>query len=224
MYPDAESGAVEVYRRRSFIRIGIVALLIAGASVCVANPTEGLAARNPATMRSLRWQGVVRQSYDYSCGTGSIANLLLLVGQMAPDERSLIERYAALRSREEIEAAMRTGFSLQDLKLMLGLLGYSSAGVRFEPGTLPEDSHPMIVYLVVKGYQHFAVFAGIEQGLVVLHDPARGRIRLTIPRFLAEWDGSALVLQGSLGETRVPNWSGDLTRAQDTARRVLWGR
>lgn len=224
MYPDAESGAVEVYRRRSFIRIGIVALLIAGASVCVANPTEGLAARNPATMRSLRWQGVVRQSYDYSCGTGSIANLLLLVGQTAPDERNLIERYAALRSRAEIEAAMRTGFSLQDLKLMLGLLGIPSVGVRFEAGTLPDDPHPMIVYLVVKGYQHFAVFAGIEQGLVVLHDPARGRIRLTIPRFLAEWDGSALLLEGALGETRVPNWSGDLTRAQDTTRSVLLGR
>jgi predicted double-glycine peptidase len=173
-------------------------------------------------MRSLRWHGVIRHTFDYSCGTGSITNLLLLVGQNAPDERKLIERYTALRSPAEVEAAMRSGFSLQDLKLMLDMLGYPSAGVRFEAGTMPEDPHPMIVYLVVKGYKHFAVFVGIEQGLVVLHDPARGRIRLTLPRFLAEWDGSALVLLGAPGEARCLDDSGNLTRAQEAARSALF--
>jgi uncharacterized protein len=175
-------------------------------------------------MRSLRWRGVVRQTFDYSCGTGSISNLLLLVGQNTPEERKLIEHYAKLRSPAEVEAAMRSGFSLQDLKLMLDMLGYPSAGVRFEAGTMPEDPHPMIVYLVVKGYKHFAVFVGIEQGMVVLHDPARGRIRLTLPRFLAEWDGSALVLLGPAGEARSLYDSSSLTRAQEAARSVLLNR
>ena len=146
------------------------------------------------TMRSLRWTGVTRQKFDYSCGTGSIANLLVVCGEKPVDERALILRYAEMRSRAEVQAAMKEGFSLLDLKNMLAILGYESDGVRYEPGTLPDDLKPMIVYLVVKGYRHFAVLAGIEHSQILLLDPARGRIRVTPARFFAEWDGSALVL------------------------------
>jgi predicted double-glycine peptidase len=89
---------------------------------------------------------------------------------------------------------------------------------------MPDDLQPMIVYLVVKGYRHFAVFSGLENGLVVLRDPARGRIRVTAQRFLSEWDGSALILTGPNELTAEPNEPAELTAAQFTARSAVFPR
>lgn len=180
--------------------------------------------RPETTLHSRRWQGVIRQAFDYSCGTGSIANLLSLAGAKPPDERELIRAYADKYSEDHVQKAMQAGFSLLDLKLMLELLGYRSSGVRYEPGTMPEEARPMIVYLVVKGYRHFAVFGGTEDGQVLLLDPARGRIRISVQRFLKEWDGTALLILDELPNLSMPNDQNSLTRAQDAARRALFQR
>ena len=205
-------------------RILVVVLLLLAASRAVADAPQSAVPRHLETMKSLRWRGVVRQAYDYSCGTGSIANLLALIGVEPPDERSIIDKYTSMRGPEVAQAAMKNGFSLFDLKLMMEALGYDTAGMRYEAGTMPEDPQPMIVYLVVKGYKHFAVFAGVEQGQVVLRDPARGRIRITWERFLLEWDGTALCLTGKEAKTPLPNDQVELTRAQNAARQAVLGR
>ncbi|HEY4247080.1 MAG TPA: cysteine peptidase family C39 domain-containing protein [Lacunisphaera sp.] len=172
-------------------------------------------------MHSLRWNGVARQSFDYSCGTGSIVNLMSLYGVKGISERELLRRYSATRSKDQLLEAQREGFSLLDIHLMLAMIGYDSDGVRYEAGTLPDELKPMIVYLVVKGYRHFAVFAGIDHGQIILLDPARGRIRIGLPRFLSEWDGSALTLNGVEAQTKSLTGSGDLTQAQETARSAV---
>jgi hypothetical protein len=193
-----------------------VSLALAG--ILPAQAQSALLSGSHVTMRSLRWEGVTRQKFDYSCGTGSIANLLVACGEKPIDERDLVLRYAKLRSRAEVQEAMKEGFSLLDLKNMLAMLGYDSEGVRYEAGTLPDELRPMIVYLVVKGYRHFAVFAGVDRGQIILLDPARGKIRVSVARFLSEWDGSALALQGRLRPGSFFTGTGELTNAQEAAR------
>lgn len=117
---------------------------------------------------------------------------------------------------------MATGFSLLDLREMMSLLGYETEGLRYEAGTMPESLQPMIVYLVVKGYRHFAVFAGVADGQVLLLDPARGRIRVSIQRFVEEWDGSALALVDVPKAIKIPDDQEGLTLAQETARFALF--
>lgn len=206
----------------------LVVCLLVSINLCAAVESPNSAAprlpRHLETMKSLRWRGVVRQAYDYSCGTGAIANLIALIGAEPPDERALINLYMKSRGAKAVQSAMSSGFSLLDLKLMMGALGYQTAGMRYEAGTMPEDPQPMIVYLVVKGYRHFAVFAGVEQGQVVLRDPARGHIRMTPDRFLSEWDGTALCLTGKEAATPLPNDQVELTRAQDASRQAIFHR
>lgn len=185
---------------------------------------SSFARRHPGTMKSLRWNGVVHQAFDYSCGTGSIANLINLTGGQAPEENTIINGYIQMRGLQAVQDAMQNGFSLLDLKRMMKSLGHETAGMRYEAGTMPEDPQPMIVYLVVKGYRHFSVFAGIEQGQVVLIDPSRGRIRLTHERFLSEWDGTALCFAGLETHATLPNDETGFTRAQETARSGLFRR
>ena len=187
-------------------------------------PGSNFAGRHPETMNSLRWRSVVRQAHDYSCGTGSIANLITLTGGQSPDEQTIIDRYIQMRGPQAVQDAMRDGFSLLDLKRMMKSLGYDTAGMRYEAGTMPEDPQPMIVYLVVKGYRHFSVFAGIEQGQVLLIDPSRGRIRITHERFLSEWDGTALCFAQWENLEPLPNDEAGLTRAQETARSIILRR
>ena len=177
------------------------------------------------TVQSLRWKDVVRQQYDYSCGTGSISNLLKFLGKPFESEKGIIAAYAKLYGDEKVEQAQKEGFSLLDLKRMLAVLGYKSEGVRYEKGTLPDEFHPMIVYLVVREYRHFSVFAGIEANQVVLLDSARGKIRVTIERFLHEWDGTALLPDPTLTATvSLPDERMNRTVAQDAIRRCAVGK
>lgn len=201
----------------------VFAALLVGSDLS-AEEMKRFSNRRPMTLLSQRWQGVTRQSFDYSCGTGSVANLITLAGGVTPGEHELIKRYAKVRGEETMNAIMRSGFSLLDLKQMMRLCGYETQGVRYEAGTLPDELQPMIVYLVVKGYRHFAVFAGIEAGQILLLDPARGRLRITPQRFLSEWDGTALILMSSEGIKPVPLEGDGLTAAQLSARPALLTR
>lgn len=198
------------------MRIRFAWMILFGA-LGLRSETAPAAQRPHATMLSQRWNGIVRQAFDYSCGTGSIANLIALTGGTVPDERALITLYGKKRGEAVLNQAMKEGFSLLDLKLMLGFLGYTSAGMRYDAGTMPDDAQPMIVYLVVKGYKHFAVFAGVERGQVILLDPSRGRIRITQERFVAEWDGTALMLDKATAVS-LPKDEWGLTHAQEAAR------
>jgi len=176
--------------------------------------------RHIESLWSLRWKGVARQQFDYSCGTGSITNLIAFLGQPAPDEAALIKAYTE-KFPTVIEQAVKEGFSLLDLKRMLGTLGYNSIGVRYEPGTLPDELQPMIVYLVVRGYRHFAVFAGIKENQVVLLDSARGKISISIDRFLLEWDGSALLLDPLPAGVTLPDERVKLPPAAETVQSTI---
>lgn len=217
---DLRHAPSRAWRRGLLLATG--SLLLAG--IPLAQAQSALLTGSHMTMRSLRWRGVTRQQFDYSCGTGSIANLLVVCGAKPVDERSLVLRYAKVRSRAQVQQAMKEGFSLLDLKNMLAMLGYESEGVRYEPGTLPDDLQPMIVYLVVKGYRHFAVLAGIDHSQILLLDPARGRIRITLARFFAEWDGSALVLHRPGLAKAFFFGSDELTPAQQASRGKLVAR
>lgn len=197
---------------------------LTAATVEAGKPGSSFVGRHPETMNSLRWRGVVRQAHDYSCGTGSIANLITLTGGQAPDEQTIIDRYIQMRGPQAVQDAMKEGFSLLDLKRMMKSLGHDTAGMRYEAGTMPEDPQPMIVYLVVKGYRHFSVFAGVEEGQVSLIDPSRGRIRITRERFLSEWDGTALCFARPVNLGTLPNDEAGLTLAQETARSMILRR
>jgi uncharacterized protein len=89
-----------------------------------------------------------------------------------------------------------------DLKHVAQAKGYRAAGFKLTIEQLKQLAAPVIVFVQPLGYKHFAVLRGIDRGRVFLADPARGNLRMSIGRFLSEWDGIVFVL-GKAGEEDI---------------------
>jgi hypothetical protein len=83
--------------------------------------------------------------------------------------------------------------------------GYRAAGFKLTIDQLKQLAAPVIVFVQPLGYKHFAVLRGIDRGRVFLADPARGNLRMSIGRFLSEWDGIIFVL-GKPGEEDISTY------------------
>ena len=79
---------------------------------------------------------------------------------------------------------------------------------------------PVIVFIQPLGYVHFAVLRGIDRGRLFLADPARGNLRMSIARFLGEWDGIVFVL-GKAGEENIKTYPLALPRPEHIQPELL---
>jgi len=128
---------------------------------------------------------LVKQSYDYSCGSAALATVLNY--QLGEDfsEKQVIQGLLQYGDTEKI--AQRRAFSLLDLKRFVEVLGYQGVGYKAEIEDLQTLERPGIVPIVIFGYRHFTVFKGIHDGHVFLADPWRGNISFTVAQFEDKW-------------------------------------
>jgi predicted double-glycine peptidase len=154
------------------------------------------------TLKELRDQNVVKQQLDYSCGAAALATLMRYYFGEDTSEKEVLSRLQARLTREELLYKAQHGFSLLDLKQVALQKGYRAAGFRLTFVQLTRLAAPVIVFIEPEGYKHFAVLRGVDRGRVFLADPARGNLRMSIDRFLEEWQDIVFVL-GKPGEEKI---------------------
>ena len=163
-------------RRTSFT--AIAAALLALASPGRADPaaTARIAAGGtfsvPVVSYTQRFfKTVIRQQYDYSCGSAAVATLLTHhYGQPTSEQdafRAMWETGDRARIRE-------VGFSLLDIKRYLASRGFQADGFRIPLDTLARIGIPAIALIQTEGYRHFVLIKGLRDGRVLVGDPARG--------------------------------------------------
>lgn len=135
-----------------------------------------------SSVQDLRFRGVVRQRYDFSCGSAVIATLLTHHYGIPTDERQAFERMYAVGDQERIR---RLGFSMLDMKRYLGELGLKADGYRLPLETLEQLGIPAIALIEVRGYRHFVLIKGIRGDAVLVGDPALGLARYSRREFEA---------------------------------------
>jgi predicted double-glycine peptidase len=165
-----------------------------------ADPARGMVKRH--SLKELRDRYVVKQNFDYSCGAAALATLLTYYYGDETSEQDIMKILTAELSKDEQRRKEWRGFSLLDLKLMAQTKGYRAAGFKLTVEQLAQLAAPVIVFIEPMGYPHFAVLRGIDRGRVFLADPARGNLRMSIERFLGEWNGIVFVL-GKAGEENI---------------------
>ena len=79
------------------------------------------------------------------------------------------------------------GFSLLDMKYFAEERGYDTKGFRIGPEVLDRLAIPAVTLIDTRGYKHFVVIKGAENGMVYIADPARGQRRVSKEDFLDEW-------------------------------------
>jgi uncharacterized protein len=141
--------------------------------------------------RDLPFRTVVRQQFDFSCGSASLATLLRYHYGRDVDEAAVFKAMYLIGNKNLIT---RHGFSLADIKNYLTSVGYNSDGYRLAFDRYAKARIPAIAVIRIGQYKHFVVIKGVEDGQVLIGDPATGLHTYSIPEFEKVWDGVVFII------------------------------
>lgn len=147
-----------------------------------------------------RFDSVMRQQYDFSCGSAAVASLLAFHYQDKVTEHDVFVEMLALADEEKVR---KHGFSMLDMKHYLEARGYRADGFRMALSGLREKVRlPMIVLLNIEGFRHFVLIKGISEDEVLVGDPARGLKVYSYGQFSDYWNGTAFIIRSHLEQGR----------------------
>lgn len=176
------------------------------ASAEVALFDRGSPVNLPVTsFRDIRFKTVVRQQYDYSCGSASLATLLRYHYGRRVNEAEVFKAMWEVGDQAQIQ---RVGFSLLDMKRYLEKLGYRAEGYQISLQELMATKEPMITIITEGDYRHFVVVKGVREDQVLVGDPALGLRTYGVKEFATVWQPVILTIEqaGSPAFNREAEW------------------
>jgi predicted double-glycine peptidase len=135
---------------------------------------------------------VVRQDYDFSCGSAAVATLLTYSYDMPTTEREAFDTMYKVGDQEHIK---QYGFSLLDMQKYLEQRGLHAVGYKLTLEKLRKLQLPAIALINPNGYNHFVVVRGWKNNEAVVADPRLGLRRIPADDFKAMWNGIVFVLK-----------------------------
>jgi len=188
---------------RLFQAGGIAALLTVGGgawagSVDLPN-AGGRVEVGVESMKERKFRSVIRQQYDFSCGSAAVATLLT---HHYDDPVSELAVFKAMYEQGDKAQIRAKGFSMLDMQSYLAAHGYQADGFRVPLDKLKSVGVPAIVLTNDGGYSHFVVVKGVTDGRVLIGDPAKGLRTLPRKEFKAMWNGLVFVIRNRMDVAR----------------------
>ena len=149
----------------------------------------------PVTVKPLaeqQYKGLVKQAYDYSCGSAALTTVLNGYLGRQSSERQVMD--GLLKFGETDKIVQRRGFSLLDMKRLTTALGHPSGGYKGQFDDLKKLDHPAIVPIHYGGFKHFVVVKKYKDGRVFVADPALGNISFPEERFKQIWENNVMFI------------------------------
>lgn len=158
-------------------------------------PGMGNYTKNIQSIRERKFEFVVPQRTDFSCGAASLASIL----KYGYGQNEISEEHVLLGMLEiaDIELVQEQGFSLLDMKRYLATQNMRGRGYRVGVKELLLLKIPAIVLLNDGGYSHFVVMRRFTENQVFLGDPALGNRILEYEEFANKWNGIVFVVIGN---------------------------
>lgn len=141
--------------------------------------------------RDLPFRTVIRQQFDYSCGSAALATLLHFHYGKPVREAEI---FTAMYKAGDQAAIRKVGFSLLDMKKYLAAAGYSSDGYKISLEEFSKMATPGIALVKTGAYKHFVVVKGVEGPYVLVGDPALGLKVYDRKQFEQMWSGIMFVI------------------------------
>lgn len=184
-----------------FVRGG-VALAAALAAMCPATPAAaqvrthgeggGSYTISVTSWRDIPFRTVVRQQYDYSCGSAAVATMLRFHYGVAVNES---EVFQSMYQRGDQARIRSVGFSMLDMRSYLEGRGFRADGLRLSLDRLATLDVPAIALITHDNYRHFVVVKGISADRVLVGDPTFGLQTYTRAEFEEIWNGVVLAIR-----------------------------
>lgn len=165
-----------------------VSVLATPAAAQIAFATGGslYALNKVTTFRDMPFRTVVRQQYDFSCGSAALATLLRFHYGVDVTEGDIFKAMYLQGDQAKIQ---KVGFSLLDMKRYLASKGYKADGYRISADALVHMKSPSIAVITVGSYKHFVVIKGAGEGRILVGDPALGMKSYREADFEKIWSG-----------------------------------
>lgn len=145
------------------------------------------------SMLEMRYQNVMRQQLDFSCGAAAVGTLLRYGYGIALSETRIVEDMLRVADPDIVA---RHGFSMLDMRNYVETLGLRGRGFRVDYTALRQLRIPVIALLDVNGYLHFVVVRKAIAGRVFVADPALGNRIVPEEEFAASWNGLVFAIVG----------------------------
>jgi predicted double-glycine peptidase len=145
------------------------------------------------TYHDRQYARVIRQRYDFSCGSAALATLLTYHYDIP---RTEVDVFVSMWEAGEKDLIRERGFSLLDMKRYLLEGGVQADGFNVPIDKLEELALPGIALINSNGYSHFVVVKGVRGDAVLIGDPSVGLVVRSKEEFLETWNGTMLFLRG----------------------------
>jgi predicted double-glycine peptidase len=160
--------------------------------VTLSTPNADIYSLHIVSYSEIPFETVIRQQFDYSCGSAALATLLRFGYSRNIDEAGVFKAMYAVGDQQKIQ---RLGFSLLDMKKYLASEGYQADGFRVDLGQLEKLNTPAIALIKIGPYRHFVVIKGVAGSHVLVGDPAQGLHVYSSDDFVKLWNGIAFMIR-----------------------------
>lgn len=174
---------------------GLVPAPAAGGTVVLPPVLGGPASIKVISLKEARFQTIIKQQFDFSCGSAALASLLTF---HYDDPVTEIEIFREMYDSGDQARIQTYGFSLLDMKRYLERRGYRADGFKLDLDRLARAGIPALVLINTNGYKHFVLIKGIHGDEVVVGDPALGVRLLERSKFESMWNGIAFVIRSDV--------------------------
>ncbi|SHO43660.1 C39 family peptidase [Desulfopila aestuarii] len=170
-----------------------ISVVIAHAGTVMIPGASGVSIAIKATsQKEARYKTILRQQYDFSCGSAAVATLLTFHYDDPVSEDEIFTSMYEIGNKDKIR---KEGFSLLDMKNYLNRRGYKADGFKAPLDKLQEVGIPAIVLITQKNYSHFVVIKGVTSTEVLLGDPSSGIHRVDREKFESMWGGLLFIIR-----------------------------
>jgi uncharacterized protein len=165
------------------------------------------------TLKELRFRRVVKQQYDFSCGSAAIATLLTYHYDRPTPEDAALKAMFEVGDQEKIK---KEGFSMLDMKKYLESVGYRAEGYKVSLDKVAEVGIPGIALIKTNGYLHFVVLKGIRGDQILVGDSALGTKFIRREKFEEIWNGIFFAIITDVRQAKNEfnlgmDWDGQIT-------------
>jgi predicted double-glycine peptidase len=171
--------------------------LVAEAQVRLHNEAGGNYSIGVTSWSEMPFRTIVRQRYDYSCGSAALATLLTFHYGRPTGEPDAFRAMYAAGDQAKIR---KLGFSLLDMKSYLQAQGFKADGYRMSFEQLSRMQSPAIALIQLGRYRHFIVIKGVRNGVVLVGDPALGLHEIPAADFKRLWNGVVFAIDDDRGK------------------------
>jgi len=185
------------FTRRHILRYGASAaagLCVTGSARAEEAAKQESSVRRPRSFTARKFDGVIGQTADFTCGAASVATILTFYWNRTTSEIEVLNIIRSRYTDQQWKSREGNGVSFDDLIFAAKKLGFEATGAELPIDDLPKLAAPVILHLDKGKFQHFSVLRKAASDVFYLADSIVGQIVLTQSDLRSQYTGKALAI------------------------------